>query len=258
MGAVSTAFPCLQGQAETDSVGDHDFPVLDLHVHLSKDLSIEEAVALSKQRGVTFGIVEHPQRLIPRDGFSDYINLLDPYPVYKGIQPEKPGWKGRVPAEFTDQLDYVLMDAMILPTGGKLPLLLWLPSVKVDDKESFMDRLVDFTEAVILEESIDILGCATFIPPCLWDEYNILWTEQRMQRIIDAVLKQDVAIEINSQHEFPKANFIHMAKAAGARFSFGTNARDDRAGNLEYSMAMAKECGLDKKDLFVPKARLES
>ena len=253
-GAVSAALPHHQSHAEPSPVNKYSFPLLDLHVHLSPERSIEKAMTLSRRRGVKFGIVEHPRLLANTDGFSAYIDLLDQYPVYKGIQPEKPGWKERVPSGFTAQLDYVLMDAMILPVGKKLPLLLWLPGVKVDNKEAFMDRLVDFTVAVILEESIDILGCATFLPRCLWADYDALWTARRMQRLIDAALRRKVAFEINAQHEFPKAGFIRMAKEAGARFSFGTNSRDERAGKLDYSIDMALECGLGKEDLFLPKA----
>ena len=246
------------GGAEPVPAGKPDFPLVDYHVHLSPQLPIEKAVALSKERGVEFGIVEHPSRLAAKDGFSGYIDLLDRYPVYKGIQPERPGWKKRVPTAFVDQLDYVLMDAMILPIEGRRFLHLWLRGLKVDNKEAFMDRLADFTVAVILEESIDILGSATFLPHCLVAEYDALWTTDRMQRLIEAALHRNVAFEINAQYEVPKAGFIRMAKEAGARFSFGTNSRDEIAGKLDYCIGMAMECGLDKKDLFLPQVNRQT
>ena len=36
------------------------FPVADYHVHLSPELSIEQAVNLGKERQVQIGILEHP------------------------------------------------------------------------------------------------------------------------------------------------------------------------------------------------------
>jgi hypothetical protein len=44
-----------------------------------------------------------------------------------------------------------------------------------------------------------------------------------------------------------------MAKAAGCKFSFGTNNAEAELGRLEYPMQMAKECGLVWQDIFVPK-----
>ena len=39
-----------------------DFPLVDFHVHLEGDITLERAVQLSKERGVQFGIVEHGGR----------------------------------------------------------------------------------------------------------------------------------------------------------------------------------------------------
>jgi hypothetical protein len=36
------------------------FPAADYHVHLSPDLSIEQAVQLGKERQVQIGVVDHP------------------------------------------------------------------------------------------------------------------------------------------------------------------------------------------------------
>jgi histidinol phosphatase-like PHP family hydrolase len=51
----------------------------------------------------------------------------------------------------------------------------------------------------------------------------------------------------------PKIKFVKMAKKAGAKFTFGTDSRSERAGKFEYCFQMAKRCGLTKKDMFVLK-----
>ena len=57
----------------------------------------------------------------------------------------------------------------------------------------------------------------------------------------------------NDRYKIPSATFIKAAKAAGAKFSFGTNNADAKLGRLEYPIAMVKQCGLTWQDIFVPK-----
>jgi histidinol phosphatase-like PHP family hydrolase len=74
-----------------------------------------------------------------------------------------------------------------------------------------------------------------------------------LQRVIDAALRNDVAIEINNRRRIPSPAFLKIAKAAGCKFSFGTNNAEAELGRLEYPMQMVKECGLVWQDIFVPK-----
>ncbi len=75
-----------------------------------------------------------------------------------------------------------------------------------------------------------------------------------MDKVIDAAVKNGVAIEINARYRLPSERFVRKAKAAGATFSFGTNngGKDD-VGQLEYSLMIARRCGLTANDMFVPK-----
>jgi histidinol phosphatase-like PHP family hydrolase len=74
-----------------------------------------------------------------------------------------------------------------------------------------------------------------------------------MKRVIDAAIENDVAIEINNRYRIPSPEFIKAAKAAGAKFSFGTNNAEAELGRLEYPLQMVRECGLKWQDIFVPK-----
>jgi len=105
----------------------------------------------------------------------------------------------------------------------------------------------------VMHEPIDIYANATFLPDQIAGEYDALWTPERMQKVIDAAVKNDVAIEINNRYKIPSAAFIKAAKAAGAKFSFGTNNADADLGRLEYPIQMVKQCGLAWQDIFVPK-----
>src|SRR5579863_3020139 len=67
-----------------------NFPIADYHVHLSPTLTIEQAVALGKERGVQIGILEHPGPGYPINTDADlrgYIDDLPKYPVHIGLQP---------------------------------------------------------------------------------------------------------------------------------------------------------------------------
>jgi len=84
-------------------------------------------------------------------------------------------------------------------------------------------------------------------------DYDRLWTVERRKRVIEAAVRNSVAIEINNRYKLPSPSFIAMAKAAGAKFTFGTNnAGSDDLGRCEYGLRMVQECNLVWQDFFVP------
>ena len=54
-------------------------------------------------------------------------------------------------------------------------------------------------------------------------------------------------------YNLPKADFIRKTKAAGVKFTFGTNNADGNFGREEYALQMARECRLGWKDMWFPK-----
>jgi histidinol phosphatase-like PHP family hydrolase len=84
------------------------------------------------------------------------------------------------------------------------------------------------------------------------EEWELYWTPPRMQNVIDAALKHNVALEISSSYKLPKLPFLKLAKAAGARFSFGSNGRYPNMGKLDYCLEMARQIDLKPTDLFTP------
>jgi histidinol phosphatase-like PHP family hydrolase len=129
---------------------------------------------------------------------------------------------------------------------------LWLPEVNVGDPDNFMDRYVDWHVEIMATEPIDIMAQPTFLPDYLMPDYDRLWTERRNRKIIDAAVKHRVAIEINSRYNLPRMPFLRMALAAGARFSFGSNAHGLNTGKLPYSLQSARELKLEARHIFRP------
>ncbi len=229
-----------------------NFPVVDYHVHLSKDLSIEDAVSLAEERTMQFGIVQHPGPVYDLETDADlrrYVARLRPYPVYVGLQPTHLGWAARFADEARDQLDYVLMDADTLPWEGDY-LYLWLHDNFIEDMNVFVERYMAHIVAILSQEPIDIFGRPTFLPINFARHYEEIWTEARMRRIIDLAVARGLALEIAENVRVPSLRFVKMAKKAGATFTFGTNGRNQNAGNFHYCYAVASRAGLTVDDML--------
>jgi histidinol phosphatase-like PHP family hydrolase len=119
-----------------------------------------------------------------------------------------------------------------------------------------MDRYVEHNLRV-LSQHIQIWANPTYLPESLKSRYDALWTPERMDRLIAAALKNGVAIEINAHFQIPSAAFIRRAKAAGAKFSIGSNRHVEGIGEIEYCLRTARECGLTAKDIYVPARTLK-
>ncbi len=242
------------------------FPVVDYHVHLSPTLTIEQALALGKERGVQLGIVEHPGTgyAINTDAeLRHYIDSLRSNPVRIGLQPVYPGWAKAFSKPLLDEVDYVLMDALTLPKADGGWLAIWAIDTMVDDEEAFMTRYMQFIEKILSTEPIDIFGWPTFLPVPIARDYSRLWTRDRVQRIISLCADTTVAarpgkklaIEINEVAHVPDENFITQAKRAGLKFTFGTDSRTQTAAHFYYCYQMANKCGLTEADMYLVKKK---
>jgi histidinol phosphatase-like PHP family hydrolase len=234
------------------------FPVADYHVHLSSDLSIEQAVNLGKERRVQIGIVDHPgpsYKIQTDADLKQYIDGLRGYPVSIGLQPVYAGWSKAFSKSLLDQLDYVLMDALTLPRPDGGSWAIWQIDTMVDDEEEFMTRYMQFIEQVLTTEPIDIFAWPTFLPVPIARQYSQLWTRPRIDRIIDLAKTRKIAIEINEVAHVPDDNFIGIAKRAALKFTFGTDSRNQNAAHFYYCFQMAQKCGLTEANMFVPKKK---
>lgn len=238
-----------------------DLPKMDLHVHLTGQsgdnpaLRYEKAAALSARMGVAFGIAEEINGSDIKSNdriLQERIQLIKKYPLYLGLQLNGPGSIKLFSKNILVLVDYIMEDALRFPDKDGKIRLLWYPDVVFNDVQDFMDRYIDYNLKV-LAEPIDIWVNPTYLPESLQPQYDKLWTEKRMKTLIDVCVKNKIAIEINSRFMIPHKKFIQMAKAAGAHFTFGSNQHDTGIGEIEWSIALAKECRLVKEDFFIPK-----
>jgi histidinol phosphatase-like PHP family hydrolase len=234
------------------------FPVADYHVHLSPQLSIEQALQLGKERQVQIGILEHPgpsYKIQTDADLKQYIDGLRKYPVRVGLQPVYAGWSKSFSKGALEQLDYVLMDALTLPRPDGSWLAIWQIDTMVDDEEEFMTGYMKFIEQVLTTEPVDVFGWPTFLPVPIARRYPQLWTRPRVDRIIELAQARKIAIEINEVAHVPDENFVLAAKRAGLKFTFGTDARNQNAAHFYYCYQIAQKCSLAEADMFVPKRK---
>jgi len=234
------------------------FPVIDYHVHLKGGLTIEEALAHARKTGINIGIAPNCGLHFPITsdrGIDDFLKAMAGQPLFLGMQAEGREWTTLFSPAAIARFDYVFTDAMTITDDAGRRMRLWIDKeVHIgDDREAFMEMLVGRTVAILENEPIDIYVNPTYLPRALADDYDRLWTEARMRRVIEAAVKNAVAIEINSSLRLPKPAFIKMARAAGAKFTFGTNNGGRQLSACEYGVQMVKECGLTPADMFLPR-----
>ena len=234
------------------------FPIVDYHVHLKGGLTLNDVIAVAQQHAAKFGVAENCGVGFATnndEGLRLALQKLDDKRVYRAMQAEGREWVKMFSPEMIAKFDYVFTDSMTFTDQRGKRTRLWIPQeVQVDDKQAFMEMLVEKTVGILTNEPIDIYVNPTFLPAVIASEFDTLWTDERMDRVIQAAVKNGVAIEINARYKLPSEKFLKKAKAAGAKFSFGTNngGKND-LGDLAYSRLMATRCGLTKEDMFVPK-----
>jgi hypothetical protein len=169
------------------------------------------------------------------------------------MQAEGREWIDMFSEEVISKFDYVFTDAMTWTNNKGKRMRLWIPGeTEVGDPQDFMDQLVDNIEK-ILAEPIDIYVNPTYLPDQINDRYDELWTPERMDRVIRALLDNDVALEINNRRRIPSPAFIKRAKEAGVKFTFGTNNGGvNDLGRMDYAIEMISECDLTPVDMWMP------
>ena len=115
-----------------------------------------------------------------------------------------------------------------------------------------MDHLVDQTVLILTNEPADIYANPTFLPGVMQAQYDVFWTPERVDKVLDVLEKYHIALEINPRYKIPSFDIIRKAKARGIKFTFGTNNVDSNFGRLEYALEAIEACGLTADDIWFP------
>lgn len=235
-----------------------NMPLMDLHGHLKKGLTMEQTLTHARKYGFTYGIAVNcgiNMGFESNDSLQNFIdNYKKPPQTYLAMQAEGREWLDLFSKETIDQFDYVFTDAMTWTNDNGKRMRLWLKEeTEVGDPQDFMDQLVNRIENIIGKEPIDIYVNATYLPDEISAQYDELWTDERMDKVIAVLKSNNVAMEISARYRIPSASFINRAKEAGVKFTFGTNNTNaNDLGRLEYCLDMIVACDLYPRNIWMP------
>ncbi|HEY5510574.1 MAG TPA: family 16 glycoside hydrolase [Prolixibacteraceae bacterium] len=243
-----------------DSLNQRGFPLVDYHIHLKGGLTMAQACQHARESGLNYGIAANCGLKFPVTNDSTltiYLKSIEKEPIFKAMQCEGREWVTLFTPKAVAGFDYIFTDAMTWTDLKGRRMRLWMPDETfVENNQQFMDMLVGKIEAIMDNEPVDIYVNPTFLPAKLAPEYNELWTNERMDKVINALLRNQVALEINCRYKIPSIPFIRKAKASGVKFSFGTNnTKNDDINRIEYGLKVIKEVGLTPDDMFFPKSK---
>ena len=233
-----------------------NFPVIDYHVHL-KGFTMEYAHGMSMNYGINYGIAPNCGIGFPITddaGVREFVESTKHLPFYFGMQGEGREWPATFSAESRHLFDYVFTDAMTFTDHKGRRTRTWIPTETFIDIpfEQYMDLIVDRILAVLQNEPIDIYVNPTVLPPAMQDDYDRLWTQERYEKVLKVLKDNNIALEINAVYKTPNFEIIRAAKAAGIKFTFGTNNANLNVGKLEYCLEAIEACGLTESDLWFP------
>jgi hypothetical protein len=218
-------------------------------------MSLEQALRKSREDGIQYGITAASTAVKNDADAQRWLHSLAGRPVFCALYAAEPDWTGATSRTAAGGFDYVLADSRTWTDREKRRVRLWMPEEArtIRNPPEFLDNLLDQTVERLNSQPIDIYAFPTYLPPSMRAEANQLWTEARVKKLIDAFVKNQVAIEINATEQLPSRAFIERAKRAGCKFAFGTaNRNAAELKRSEYGLQMVEACKLGWQDFFVP------
>jgi len=197
------------------NIGRHNLPMVDFHVYLTPDFSLEQALQKSRQDGIQYGITAKASTLKTETAIERWMEHMTGRPVFLGLATENGDWMKNLSQNAAARFDYVVANCSDATA------------------ETVLKRLHN--------EPIDILSGLNSVP------------KEHAEHLIAALLENKVALELNTVHRTPSEAFILQAKNAGCKFSFGTaNANAAEVQRCEYGLQAVAQCKLDWQNFFTP------
>ena len=238
-----------------------DFPVIDWHVHLKGGLTKEMAHAMSMNYGINYGVAPNAGeggvgRMLADDAeVRSYYDEVKNHPFLFGVQGEGRKWTQTFSQEALGIFDYLFTDAMTIIDHKKRNARIYRAEEVIRDGvtlDQYMEQIVDQTVKILTNEPADIFANATYIPDDMNPDYDKYWTAERVDRVLDVMEQNNIALEISARYKIPSFDIIKEAKKRGLKFTFGTNNVDANFGRLEYCFEAVEKCGLTVEDMWFP------
>ena len=244
-----------------------DFPVVNWHVHAKSGWTPRQAYAKSLADGIGYGMSVNIYGRIVRKGDGGfgrmietddeacgYLKTMRGWPFMHGFQGEGRKWTAAFTEKALAACDYIFTDSMTVVDRNR-QIRLYRPeefTMNGRTPEEWMEFYVSQIELILENEPVDIYANPMFLPPELRNDADRLWTDERIDRVLDKLARHRIALEINSRYRIPSHKVLRKAKTRGIKFAFGTNNVDANIGRLEWSLDAVRECGIERKDMWFP------
>jgi hypothetical protein len=234
-----------------------EIPLTDYHIHIRGGMTPEKASDWAKKTGIRSGVLENYGKGWPLSDnvkLKAFIEEAQKFPeLLIAIQVNDRDWFNVIDPELQRKLDFVLADTMIMD-GQKL----WFEQeYNISDENAWLERYFNHCMTVV-NEPITILANPTYLPEKIVHRYDSFWTDDRMGRLIDAAIKNQVALEIQSDTKFPNKKFIELAMKKGAKITIGRNNHDDKPNELKRSLDWLEELGVKPENMLDLKTRFQT
>lgn len=236
---------------------------VDCHAHSTFSdgaLTVAEVAEHGRARGVRPSVADHISRDVARtigsvERTREYLDELERHDVLRGGEF---CWHDRLWRELPDDVVRRFthrigsLHAIHLPNGTlvrafsrRLPPGL-TPS-------SYMDAHIAEAERFAREMPVDILAHPTLVTlPFRAQELEDLWTEEREERLVDALFHGRIAFEISNRYR-PHERIVARAVARGVRISLGSDGHTaEQVASIDWPLRLARQLGVADHDLYDP------
>ena len=206
-----------------------DFPVIDWHVHLKGGLTKEQAHAMSMNYGINYGVAPNAGeggvgRMLADDAeVRSYYEEVKNHPFLFGVQGEGRKWTQTFSQEALGIFDYLFTDAMTIIDHKKRNARIYRAEEVIRDGvtlDQYMEQIVDQTVKILTNEPADIFANATYIPDDMNPDYDKYWTAERVDRVLDVMQQNNIALEISARYKIPSFDIIKEAKKRAFSFPY--------------------------------------
>ena len=245
-----------------------DFPVINYHAHAKGGFTPGMAHNKSMVDGINYGLAVNIYGKLVHKGDGGVGRMIETddealaylgqmssaFPLMHGFQGEGRKWTMSFTEKSLAKCDYLFTDSMTVVDRNR-QIRLYRPDEMTYNgrsPEEWMEFYVDQIEKILTNEPADIYVNPLYLPRELAPRFDELWTDERVGRVLDVLVKYRIALEINSLSRLPGQRVVRMAKARGIKFTLGTNNQDANIGRLEWALDAVKECGITKEDMWFP------
>ena len=224
-------------------------PLTDYHIHIRGGMNYEKAVDWAQKTGIRSSAIENQGRDWPLSNDIAIRAFLEDGKKFPelliGLQVNNRDWYQVIDPSLLKEFDFILSDTMVMD-GQKL----WLEDAyKIEDEEAWLLKYFNHN-LQILNEPITIFANPLYLPRKMMHHYEDFWTIERQTIIIDTAVKNKVALEIQSNTQFPHIGFMKLAIEKGAKISIGRNNRDDKVNELKRSLDWLEELHVKPGDML--------